>query len=578
MSSGRGRQHLCTACHAAPAAFSTVDYCFTCWPGGPFKPLPCLSCGSRTQYFVNGLCHRCHRDGHPGVDSCRNCLAWGATRTYKWLCLGCNSWCRDHSTVDACTICRRQSTLDPAGVCRLCRKQGAFWRQPREQLDLVAANQHGQQLFIADLFQRREKNEPRPNPRPIPASLPIRPNPHRQLVLFEANRTLAARGYRIGGLAERADPAMAAAMDEIVRDHKARYGWTKDLTWRVRTGVHVLLGFQDSPGEPLAASDVAVLASTDLPMSHVIDVFDEAGLLIDDRIPAIETWFTRQVAGLPEPMVEEVRAWFTTLLHGRQSTPRRHPRTQITARLYLGWALPALHTWAATGRQSLREISVEDVNTALPASGNPRAALGQALRSLFTILKAQKVIFTNPIHWTRTGYPQPRQPLPVIPDLLREGLASPDPARAALIALVAFHGLRSNQLRNLCLTDVRDGYLHIEQRSIPLAEQARTRLTRYLDFRARTWPDSNNPHLFLTTRSANGLNPAGARWIKLKISIPGAAQAIREDRILDEAQATGGDVRRIIDMFGLSATAAQRYTNTIDNPDLINTPPPANGP
>jgi hypothetical protein len=38
-----------------------------------------------------------------------------------------------------------------------------------------------------------------------------------------------------------------------------------------------------------------------------------------------------------------------------------------------------------------------------------------------------------------------------------------------------------------------------------------------------------------------------------------AGQLIRRDRILDEAHATGGDVRRLIDLFGLSVEGAHRY-------------------
>lgn len=37
-----------------------------------------------------------------------------------------------------------------------------------------------------------------------------------------------------------------------------------------------------------------------------------------------------------------------------------------------------------------------------------------------------------------------------------------------------------------------------------------------------------------------------------------------EDRILDEVHATGGDVRRLMELFGLTATSAQRYTATLD--------------
>ena len=43
-------------------------------------------------------------------------------------------------------------------------------------------------------------------------------------------------------------------------------------------------------------------------------------------------------------------------------------------------------------------------------------------------------------------------------------------------------------------------------------------------------------------------------------------QALREDRILQEIQATGGDVRRICDLFGLTIGAALRYGLTLGHP------------
>ena len=45
-------------------------------------------------------------------------------------------------------------------------------------------------------------------------------------------------------------------------------------------------------------------------------------------------------------------------------------------------------------------------------------------------------------------------------------------------------------------------------------------------------------------------------------------QALREDRILHEIHATGGDVRRICDLFGLSVEGATRYLKTVEHPDL----------
>jgi hypothetical protein len=63
--------------------------------------------------------------------------------------------------------------------------------------------------------------------------------------------------------------------------------------------------------------------------------------------------------------------------------------------------------------------------------------------------------------------------------------------------------------------------------------------------------------------------PVGLRWVWLTIGPGLSATALREDRILDEARASGGDVRRICDLFGLSIQAACRHTATLDHPYLV---------
>ena len=55
-----------------------------------------------------------------------------------------------------------------------------------------------------------------------------------------------------------------------------------------------------------------------------------------------------------------------------------------------------------------------------------------------------------------------------------------------------------------------------------------------------------------------------ADWITTRLGI--SAQAIREDQILHEVHATGGDVDRLCDLFGLSISGAERYTATVDHP------------
>jgi hypothetical protein len=40
---------------------------------------------------------------------------------------------------------------------------------------------------------------------------------------------------------------------------------------------------------------------------------------------------------------------------------------------------------------------------------------------------------------------------------------------------------------------------------------------------------------------------------------------LREDRILHEIHATGGDIRRICDLFGLAVSGAVRYLPPLDS-------------
>ncbi|WP_205629755.1 hypothetical protein [Jiangella muralis] len=157
-------------------------------------------------------------------------------------------------------------------------------------------------------------------------------------------------------------------------------------------------------------------------------------------------------------------------------------------------------------------------------------------------------------------------PLPLDTDAIRDALNSPDPAVALAVALVAFHALTGKQIAELLLTDIVDAHLTLAGRSIPLAAPVRVRLTAWLDYRGRTWPNTINPHLFISQRSAPRLLPVGRQfpWRKTRLR----PQALREDRILQEIQATGGDIRRICDLFGLTVDSAARYARTLGHPDL----------
>lgn len=178
--------------------------------------------------------------------------------------------------------------------------------------------------------------------------------------------------------------------------------------------------------------------------------------------------------------------------------------------------------------------------------------------------QGRKLVFVNPTTRIHVPQPAPKTPEPVNLDILRADLDSDAPATAALATLLAFHAVRMWQLRQLRLTDLHDGRLHVGDQVIPLAPPVRKRLTAYLDYRQRTWPRSINPHLFIHTRSATTTHPVTLWWIRRQLGISG--QQIRLDRILDEAHATGGDIRRLMDLFGLSVAGAHRYIATVNHP------------
>jgi hypothetical protein len=136
-----------------------------------------------------------------------------------------------------------------------------------------------------------------------------------------------------------------------------------------------------------------------------------------------------------------------------------------------------------------------------------------------------------------------------------------------MTALAAFHGLRNHHLREMLLTDLDGRRLRTGDRTILLAVPVRQRLTAWLDHRASRWPATLNPHLFINVRTAVRTGQVSSLYVNQAAGIP--VQRIREDRILHEAHATGGDVRRLCDLFGLSIKAAERYTATLGHPGLI---------
>lgn len=559
------RVRLCPRCGANPVGYPGRVCCFECVPRQRRDPLACKRC-SAPEVWTSGLCRRCHRLA-PLVDSCCDCLAWGVTRHNTWLCQACRGWRRRYAPAH-CPGCGRKAPVNQRGFCRLCCRQATTRNQldpAHAVLDIAELGRDGQQLFLADLILKKRGKQPgAAAPRPLRrASWPNRfPVEHQQLLLFAWPRVLTNDAVRD---VEHPLAELVAALVRAVAEHGDRHGWTSSQRVQTTKGIRVLLAFQDTPGARITSSEADVLLGVEnTSVRPVLDVLAAVDMLDDDRRPPLENWFEHRTASLPDPMVAELRTWFVALRDGSTTPPRMRPRQLTTVRSSVTVVLPALSAWADAGHDSLREITRDHVLDALTDASHRSVTLS-ALRGLFRYLKASKVTFVNPTVRIRHDRPMPMDVQSIDLDAIRNALNSDDPARAALAALVAFHALRNGQLRRLHLVDARDGRLHLDDHTIVLAEPVRRRLNTWLAERARRWPATANPHLFISARTAVRTSEVSAPWIIDKLGA--RPQTIRQDRILQEAIATNGDVRRLADLFGISIATAQRYTEVIMRPN-----------
>ncbi|WP_370134967.1 hypothetical protein [Streptacidiphilus sp. EB103A] len=451
-------------------------------------------------------------------------------------------------------------------VCRLCRRQARLVQAGKHghQLDLEGSNRHGQQLFFGDCDRRvrlsvplRDRQEHRRlRTRTPDYRWPLVPAVHQQLLLFTPDRDWEV--CKPGRLPDAVDTELVAALTALSRERAQRLGWSKQVQATVRAALRAVVAMQDTPGAAIKASDVQALASMNgVTVKHATAVLAEAGFL-DDDLPrnGTETWFADKTAELPEHVRDELRTWLETIQNGRTTPPRFKPlRSHSAIRNYARAIVPLAQIWA-TSHEFLREVTQQEILDALPAEGAQHAAAITAVRSLFRALKAHQLVFQNPTRKLGSVIVR-RVPQQLAPDLVEERLRDPDPVRAVLGALIAFHALSVQDLREVLTTDIHDGRLHQDHRVILLAAPVRERLADYLDYRAQRWPRTAKPHLFINHQTAYDTEPTSNVWATGVLGI--SARAIREDRILDEALATGGDVRRVWDLFGMTPSGSQRY-------------------
>jgi hypothetical protein len=582
---------MCEACGLKPQAYHGRRFCYDCKPGTNGRPLPCRRCGATGDYWSERLCRRCHQFAPQLPGSCRDCLAWGATRTLKWLCAACASWRHLHPGTGECISCHRDLAINEHQACRLCWFQTFFYQtQLGLPKDVLAANPGSQQLWLANMGNpkngyrphlRRDYRDPRHQIHPLghdPSADPSAdPSPEQhdpvsavpsvsdpdQLDLFAYDRVEAtARRF---GFGEPPSTRFAGILDQHVLDHAGRHGWSDKQTRTTRITLRVLQARHSITAEPIQASDLDGLTVLGLTVRLAFEVLADHDLLVDDRVPPLQSWFARQIEVLPNPMASELQVWFDVLHHGSTTPPRSRPRHDVTIKTRTLWAMPTLHGWAAAGHQSLREITRDDILTVLPAQGTPRVTLGNALRSIFTTLKRHRVLFANPMSRMRIGNLERRVPMPIDTARIREAFESADPTTAAITTLIGIHGLRPSEACALLLTDVRDHRIVLPDRTILLAGATKARLDAYLAHRRNRWPGSINAHFLIHSRSAATLEQVKVPWLTRKLGM--SANALRRDRILAEVHA-GGDLRQICDFFGVTIATAEHYASTINHPEL----------
>jgi hypothetical protein len=361
------------------------------YPSGPVTPPPCYKCGATDRYYTSGLCARCHPHApgqlspawkRPGplaqervvIDSCPDCDAWGVTRTYGWVCMGCKAWRETHPHRAACATCQRVAALADHGSCRLCHKQHSHYAHRlgvrTSKVSLAEANRDGQQLFLAGMWNPKRGPGKRPYVKTtMPADMTLlRPIPHRQLVLLDLPRDLKA-GIR-NGFPPPPVPGLEAAFHQFVRDYASARGWKRTKTEHTHRAVRIMLGIQDTPGAAIRRSDVALLSRIKYSAAVVADVLAAAGMLEEDRQPAVVRWFDAAIADLPAPMRRELDVWFDVMRNGSSIPPRRLARAENTIGTQLRWALPT----CTPGPTSTTHCGRSAATTSLPCYRTTRWA------------------------------------------------------------------------------------------------------------------------------------------------------------------------------------------------------------
>jgi hypothetical protein len=339
-------------------------------------------------------------------------------------------------------------------------------------------------------------------------------------------------------------------------------GWRGDALRAVNRALVMLLA-DHADGEMIRRSDFdQVLRQRGDGPGHVAEILQTMGIMLDDRRPAFDTWLENKLHDLAPAIAEQAHRWARAL---RDGGPRSRPRHEKTVRICLTAVLPALRDWSARYQQ-LREVTRQDVLAHVTTlQGHHRSTTTSALRSLFGWAKRNGVVFADPTRHVKTRRAAQPIPQPLAAEQIAPIIqAATSPHARLAIALAGVHAARHGEIINMRLDDVDLGgrRLTIAGRARPLDELTYKLLVDWLDYRRRRWPNTANPHLFVTVESALGLGPVSHPWLgRLLRGLPATLERLRVDRQLEEALNNRADPLHLAEVFGLDETTAIRYAD-----------------
>jgi integrase len=339
------------------------------------------------------------------------------------------------------------------------------------------------------------------------------------------------------------------------------HGWSDRLAYDVGRGVIIALACRP-PDERALQSELASLAQRGISVMRVAAVLAEAGLLVDDCPDTGERYWHRRLADVSPAIRQDVLDWLGHIRHGSH---RSKPRLPKTANEYCRVVAPIVRRWSAT-HEHLREITSADIQLViddLPAHSRAQALV--ILRSLFKYLKREKRIFANPAARLRPGRVNLAALLPMEPTDYRDAVAvATTPERRVALVLAAVHAARPADIRTLKLDDIDLGArrLTIRGHTRSMDDLTHKVLLEHLNHRKKQWPNTANPHVLLTSRTAYDTRPVcRATVITLFQGLNATLGRLGVDRQLEEALAHGPDPLQLSAVFGISHGTAMRYAD-----------------